>query len=82
MSEARDLRLRIGEAIQADAPELDELDQTAICTGWVVVAEWMDTKGARWLSKNSGDAAGEGLTSWSMNGMLHEALVGEWPDDA
>lgn len=76
------MRQRIGAAIQADGPDFDcglRPDTVATCTGWVVVAEWMDSEGLKWLTKNSGDAGGETLTCWAMNGMLHEALLGEWP---
>ena len=79
--EARQMRQRIGAAIQADGPGFHDANAAvaATCTGWVVMAEWMDETGGKWLSKNSGDAGSERLTLWQENGMLHEALLGEWP---
>lgn len=61
----------IHEAIQRNAALSDE----AILTGWVLVAEWMDHTGERWLSK----AHSASTTSWSAGGMHHEALYGDWP---
>jgi hypothetical protein len=46
-----------------------------VLTGWVLVAEWMDHQGERWLSK--GHAAS--TPAWAAKGMHHEALFGEWP---
>ena len=76
----RECRLRISEAIQRDAPSLENVERS-ILTGWVVVAEWMADDGSKWLSKNSGDAAGERLTEWGVNGMLHEGLNTTWETD-
>lgn len=78
-ADSTERRKRIGAAIQADGPGLDDGTES-ILTGWVVVAEWMDEKGGRWLSKNTGDAAGDTLTKWGMNGFLHEALHEDWGD--
>ncbi len=78
MTDEAERRLRIAAAIQADGPGLG--DRESILTSWVVVAEWMDDKGQRWLSKNNGDAAGETMTKWAVNGFLHEALNESWED--
>ena len=78
------MRQRIGQAIQADGPDFDcdiRPGTVATVTGWVVVAEWMDSEGVKWLSKNSGDAGGDTLTLWQMKGMLHEALLGDWEQE-
>jgi hypothetical protein len=63
----------IHEAIQQNARTAED---GAVLTGWVLIAEWMDEDGERWLSK--GHAAH--TAHWSAKGMLHEALFGEWPD--
>lgn len=65
----------IHDAIQANA-RLGKEDG-AILTGWVLVAEWMDPQGERWLSR--GHAAS--TTQWSANGMSHEALYGDWDSE-
>ena len=63
----------IHEALQEHMPR----GQDAVLTGWVVVAEWIDHDGERWLSK--GHAAS--TSAWTAAGMLHEALHGKWPED-
>jgi hypothetical protein len=64
-------RDRVHEAIQAVRSVEDGL-----LTGWVVVAEWMDESGERWLSKTHAT----GTASWAAKGMMHEALFGDWPE--
>lgn len=69
-------REAIHDAIQRHAR--DALDTPgAILTGWALVAEWMDDKGDRWLSR----AHAASTTSWSANGMHHEVLYGDWDQD-
>jgi hypothetical protein len=67
-------REAIHEAIQAHAPS----GRKAILTGWVMVAEWMDPEGDRWLSR----AHAASTTSWAANGMHHEVLHGDGWDAA
>lgn len=62
----------IHEAIQKHAPR----GQDALLTGWALVAEWVDHDGDRWLSK----AHAAPTTLWAANGMMHEAIYGEWPE--
>jgi hypothetical protein len=62
----------IHDAIQHHAP----LGSEALLTGWVLVAEWMDPHGERWLSK----AHAASTSDWAAKGMHHEALHGKWPD--
>lgn len=52
-------------------------ERPAVLTGWVVVAEWMDDDGEKWLSR----AHSASLTEWHANGLHHEALYGDWPID-
>lgn len=67
-------RKRIHEAVQATNDQQDELDD-ALLVGWVLVAEWMDPEGDRWLSKVSGTNGGEDSpNSWTERGYLHEVL--------
>jgi hypothetical protein len=58
----------------------DEMPAGAVLTGWVLVSEWMDTDGERWLTKGHSASKAE----WEAAGMHHEALYGDWPgtDDA
>lgn len=70
MAEELSIQDRIQEAIQADAPEETP---GALCTGWVVVAEWCDSDGKLWLSRADSD----NMTAWKRTGMLHDALYGD-----
>lgn len=62
----------IHAAIQDNAP----LGREAALTGWVLVSEWMDHDGERWISL--GHAASK--AKWEADGMLFQALHGDWPD--
>lgn len=66
-------RDNIHNAIQANG----QLERPAVLTGWVIVAEWMDDEGERWLSR----AYSASLPSWTADGMLHEGIYGEWDDE-
>lgn len=48
----------------------------AILTKFVLVAEWMDGEGSRYLTKRSANGVGENITPWDSKGMLFEALFG------
>lgn len=74
-----DEREAIAAAVQAAAPQNRP---EALLVGWVVVAEWVDGNGARWLSRWSSET----VTAWQMDGMLHHALYdpgwdSEGPDE-
>lgn len=73
MDDSDGARDAIHEAIQRHAPKGRE----AILTGWVMVTEWVDRDGERWLSR----ARAAATTSWAANGMHHEALYGDWGGD-
>ncbi len=63
------------EAIQADPPEGVE---AALCTDWVVVAEWMDDEGSRSVTRRRPPDS----TDWRMHGLLHYALYADaWGAD-
>jgi hypothetical protein len=63
-------------AIGSTGPQA--LHGEGMLTGWVLVAEWMDTQGERWLSK----FASEGSTQWQIQGYMHHSLYESWDDDA
>jgi hypothetical protein len=66
----------IHERLQETGPiGLDE-GKAAVLTGWVVVAEWMDEDGGKWLAK----CHSASLTTWTAAGFHQEALHGTWPD--
>jgi hypothetical protein len=54
----------------------DPEDAGAILTGWVVVQEWMNPNGEKSLVRGWDHS----LTRWSANGMMHEALYGDWSE--
>lgn len=62
----------VHEAIQRHAP----MGREALLTGWVLVAEWVDHDGDRWITR----AHAASTSDWAAKGMHHEALYGEWPD--
>lgn len=57
-----------------------QFEEPAILLGYVVVSEWADGSGRSRLLFNCSDQAGNSLPSWRYNGMLHEALYGDWDD--
>lgn len=63
-----------GEKITSFLQEIGpgHFKDSAVLTGWVLVSEWMDEEGVKWISKGSSDT----LTDWVSNGFLHEALYG------
>lgn len=65
----------IHEAIQANQGHVKDASGGAILTGWVVVAEWMDKDGDRWLSK----CRAATTTAWTADGMMHDGLHRDWP---
>lgn len=57
------------------APEAD--DAGSVLTGWVVVQEWMNPDGCKFLVR----AWDEALPLWTVKGIMHEVLFGDWPAD-
>ena len=49
----------------------------SVLTGWVVVQEWMNPAGEKFLTRGWDPV----LTLWSAKGMMHEVLYGDWPTD-
>lgn len=74
MSETRDIRETLHEAIQGTVAVDEDLPEGAMLLGWVTVAEWMAPDGRRWLSVIDGDAQVEGCPIWQRQGYLHNAL--------
>lgn len=84
--EARWKENRVGlhDAIQrfarpSDEDLLEENESAAsIVTNWVLVAEFVDTNGERWLARRES----EGVTRWCVEGLLHNALYSDtWSSD-
>lgn len=66
-------RDRLHEFLQSDqvptsAPE------GSLLVGWVIVTAWVDPAGERWQAK----AYAAELAPWMADGLLHEALYGDW----
>lgn len=62
----------LGSAVQAEcAPEDAE---GAVCTGFVVLAEWVDLEGNTTLTKVFADPRGKPPAPWRVNGWLSYAL--------
>jgi hypothetical protein len=49
----------------------------SVLTGWVVVQEWMNPAGEKFLIRGWDQAC----ALWSVKGMMHEVLYGDWPTD-
>jgi hypothetical protein len=68
------------ERIHAAISEWPPNDRPGVLVGWIVISEWMDADGSRWL----GRLASEDSTRWQRKGYLHEALYDEatnWVDE-
>lgn len=76
MDNSDERRDAIHAALQEIGPT--DLSSGAVLTGWVLVTEWMDPDGERWISK--GHSAS--LAAWSADGFHHQALYGNWGDDS
>lgn len=63
----------IHERIQELGPP--DMEKHAVLVGWVIVCDWMDEDGERWLSKGHSSS----IPTWTAEGMHHEALYGDWP---
>jgi hypothetical protein len=64
----------LAAAIQS-THDSDETLNGAVLVGFVVLAEWMDPEGRKWMSSNEGNGDGsDGLVSWQVRGYLTERL--------
>jgi hypothetical protein len=67
-------RKRIHAAVQ-ESNDSDPSIEGAILIGYVMVAEWMDPEGERWLSTISGIQGGDDSPPpWQVEGYLHNVL--------
>ena len=74
----RHARQQLHDAIQGTTGGSSQLEDTVL-VGWVLVAEWMDGDGERWLSNLSGCNGGESSPpSWQAQGYLHNTLHEGW----
>ena len=64
------------EFFQALGP-VDPEEHGSVLTGWVIVQEWMNPAGEKFLTR----AWDHALSQWSAKGMIHEVLYGDWPAD-
>ena len=81
MKSVKERREALYATISDNGPvEGNENLETSTCVGWVLVTEWMDGEGERWLNRIAGNAGGDNMVHWTANGLLHEALYGDWPD--
>lgn len=75
-----DARKSIHEAIQDTNDSSPDLEGSVL-TGWVLISEWSDPEGRRWLSRLSGNAGGESSPpSWQIEGYMFNALH-SWPEE-
>lgn len=62
-------------AISANSAHVQEDSGGAVLTGWVVLSEWMDKDGAKYLAW----CRAPGTAAWAARGMMHDILYR--PDD-
>jgi hypothetical protein len=69
----------ISDALAKLAGEVAGEGKNAVCTNWVLVAEWSDTDGEHWLSR----WWDENRPVWQRDGLLHHALFSSnrWDED-
>ena len=75
MNDHFDLAQAISELPPHD-PDGDEVE--AMLTKFVLVSEWVDTEGNRYLTKRSATGMGENIPHWDEKGLLHEGLFGDF----
>lgn len=46
----------------------------AVLTGYVVIAEWSDATGRKWITKTAGDINDDGPPTWTVAGWLKYAI--------
>lgn len=76
------VREHLHESLQHTISLDENSPEGAMLVGWVSVAEWMAPDGGRWLSRMTGAADGEPLSTWQRQGYLHNALHAEDEWDA
>lgn len=60
--------------------ETNPREGPCVLQGWVVVYEWAEMDGKRWLHVVVGSdrSSDHYITEWQISGYLHEALNGVW----
>ena len=66
------VKSRIHGAIQNEAPGLAE-KQNAMLSGWLLVTEWIDEDGQRWMAHMGDDES----PAWTRMGFLKAAMLDE-----
>lgn len=70
----QELALQLSKLPPID-PETDKPIESFLVK-YVVLAEWMDGSGSRYLVRRASTGTGEGISPWDYKGLLHEALFG------
>lgn len=63
----------IREALEQPIRNYADLDG-AMLVGWVVLGEWSDPEGERWITKTAGDVNDANPPIWTVKGWLYHAL--------
>lgn len=60
--------------------DINPRETASVLQGWIVVYEWAEMDGKRWLHVVTGSdrASDHYITEWQISGYLHEALNGVW----
>lgn len=72
----------LGEAVAKFPPFDPETGDTVegFLSKFVLIAEWVDSEGNRYLIRRSENGMGEGVASWDANGLLYEGLFGKFKE--
>lgn len=74
------------DAIAETLIAINPREEPCVLSGFVVVYEWAEMDGKRWLHVlvGSDQSSDHYITEWQISGYLHEALNGVWSrsDDA
>lgn len=69
---------KVRECLTTALPETFDADDSedVVLVGYVIVAEWADTGGRRWLTLTAGDINDEEPAEWTIGGWLQHAMNG------
>lgn len=68
------------ETIEHLLRQSDDRPQEGFLTGFVAAVEWMKPDGTYAFWRYNGDASGQGLPPWRINGLCDYAKTGGWSD--
>lgn len=75
---ANQQQVELAEHISGFPPVDDDGDPiTAVLTKFILIAEWIDAEGSRYITRRATNGEGDSVPSWDVSGLLVEALFGD-----